>query len=203
MKRNLDLRVVKTKKNIKKVFLELMEEKGFAKLNVQNLVERAEINRSTFYLHYVDKFDLLNKLEDDLLAGIRNIALDIPVNVIASRGFEDERVFSGMLRIAQYIQENRRIFTLLMSENGDPAFTSKLGKFIKSVWYEKKVLDMLTIPQQYALAAVVGIMSSLISEWLKSGLRETPEDYMRIVTNIIKDVPKNLLDQNALPDHGA
>ena len=203
MKSNTDLRFVKTEKNIKKVFLELMEEMGFSKLNVKNLVERAEINRSTFYLHYVDKFDLLNRIEDELLAGMKNIAVTMPLDLVFSSGFADERVLSIMLRMARYIYENGRVFTVLMSKNGDPAFIVKFGEIIRSVWQEKNILDNLTIPQQYALAAFIGLTSSLIGEWLRSELRETPEEYVRMVANIIRDVLKSMLFQHAdLPEYG-
>ena len=42
-------------------FIDLLAEKGFEKITVNDIAERADINRGTVYLHYVDKFDLLDK----------------------------------------------------------------------------------------------------------------------------------------------
>lgn len=60
----VDLRIKRTQKSIKNAFYELIEEKGFDHISVKDITERAMISRNTFYLHYNDKFDLLNKVFD-------------------------------------------------------------------------------------------------------------------------------------------
>ena len=55
MKRNdktVDLRIIKTKKAIRDAFLALIEEKGFERISVKEITEKAMISRNTFYLHY-------------------------------------------------------------------------------------------------------------------------------------------------------
>lgn len=63
----VDLRIKRTQKSIKNAFYELIEEKGFDHISVKDITERAMISRNTFYLHYNDKFDLLNKICDELV----------------------------------------------------------------------------------------------------------------------------------------
>lgn len=63
----VDLRIKRTQKSIKNAFYELIEEKGFDHISVKDITERAMISRNTFYLHYNDKFDLLNKVCDELV----------------------------------------------------------------------------------------------------------------------------------------
>lgn len=53
-----DLRVVKTVNNIESTFIALLEEQGFASITVQDILDRALINRKTFYRYYRDKYDL-------------------------------------------------------------------------------------------------------------------------------------------------
>lgn len=60
-----DLRVLKTKKVIKEVFMQLTEEKGYSKVSVTDIANRAMINRNTFYLHYFDKEDLVDKILEE------------------------------------------------------------------------------------------------------------------------------------------
>ncbi|HAF60895.1 MAG TPA: TetR/AcrR family transcriptional regulator [Anaerolineaceae bacterium] len=55
----IDPRVKRTRALIEHAFNELLEEKGFQSISVQDITERAEINRSTFYAHFVDKYALL------------------------------------------------------------------------------------------------------------------------------------------------
>lgn len=63
----VDLRIKRTQKSIKNAFYELIVEKGFDHISVKDITERAMISRNTFYLHYNDKFDLLNKICDELV----------------------------------------------------------------------------------------------------------------------------------------
>lgn len=55
-----DPRVVRTRQLIERAFEELLNERGFQSLRVQDITERAGINRATFYAHFTDKYDLLN-----------------------------------------------------------------------------------------------------------------------------------------------
>ncbi len=57
-----DLRVRKTRKNIENSFISLLKEKDFHKITVQDILDRALINRSTFYKHYMDKYQLAETL---------------------------------------------------------------------------------------------------------------------------------------------
>ncbi len=59
---NVDRRIAKTQEAIKKAVLELMAEKPFDDITMQDIADRADINRGTIYLHYQDKYDLLDKL---------------------------------------------------------------------------------------------------------------------------------------------
>ncbi|HEY3371912.1 MAG TPA: TetR family transcriptional regulator [Prolixibacteraceae bacterium] len=55
-----DPRVKRTRQSIEQAFLNLMTEKGFQALSVQDITEHAGINRATFYAHFPDKYDLLD-----------------------------------------------------------------------------------------------------------------------------------------------
>lgn len=59
---NLDPRVRRTRKLLKQAFIEIMSEKGFTAMTVQDIAERADINRATFYAHYTDKYELHDQM---------------------------------------------------------------------------------------------------------------------------------------------
>ena len=71
-----DLRVIKTKKYIEESFIYLLRQKDFNKITVQDILDRALINRSTFYKHYTDKYQLAetlcNEVFDLLITGVKN-----------------------------------------------------------------------------------------------------------------------------------
>lgn len=62
----LDLRIKRTQRAIKESLFALIEEKGFEHISVKDITDKAMISRNTFYLHYGDKYDLLNKICDEL-----------------------------------------------------------------------------------------------------------------------------------------
>ena len=68
-------RKTNTKENIKKAFIKLIKDKGFDSLTVSDLAREANINRGTFYLHYLDKYDLLDQLEKDVIEDLEEILL--------------------------------------------------------------------------------------------------------------------------------
>lgn len=62
-----DLRVIKTRSNIRKEFLSLLEQYEFRAITVSMIIERCQINRSTFYRNYEDKYALADAIVQDLL----------------------------------------------------------------------------------------------------------------------------------------
>src|SRR5215813_8943534 len=56
-----DLRVRRTRKSLMQALIELTIEKGFSAITVQDIADRAMVNRATFYRHYLDKYDLLDQ----------------------------------------------------------------------------------------------------------------------------------------------
>lgn len=61
LEEKLDPRVKRTRSLILQAFGELLAEKSFDAISVQDVTDRAQINRATFYAHYVDKFELLDR----------------------------------------------------------------------------------------------------------------------------------------------
>lgn len=193
MEKKTDLRVIKTKKAIRSAFLELIREEGFANVNVKKIVERAEINRGTFYLHYSDKYDLKDKIEDELLESLLVITNASPYNEFKSKDIKWEEFYAYFSLFVKYVYDNGELFTLLQSDNGDSAFAVKFHKMSKKIWEKHQLIDRLSIPTNYALTALISLTSSLMLEWVNGGFRETQEEFMQILLKIIKGIPSNIL----------
>ena len=72
MNEKTDLRIIKTKKILFETLLKLMKHKNFDKIKISDICEEALINRSTFYAHYQDKYELLDDLVEDLKVSLLN-----------------------------------------------------------------------------------------------------------------------------------
>ncbi len=76
----VDRRVRKTRKALREAMQVLMSEKGYDQVTIEELTERADIGRTTFYLHYSAKQDLLLEQFDDLLGQlVKQLSANPPV----------------------------------------------------------------------------------------------------------------------------
>jgi len=65
MAEKMDRRVRKTKAQLREGLARLMQQKSIKEISVKELVDEVDINRSTFYLHYTDIYQMLQKIEED------------------------------------------------------------------------------------------------------------------------------------------
>ena len=121
----------------------------------------------------MDKYDLLEKIEDQFLNGLKDIEIPVPEEVIIEKSFSTEYFLTHVEFVISYLKENGKLMTLLMSDKGDPAFSNKLNEVLKQIWLDKKITDQLSIPQNYAIAAVTGMITSVIVEWVKADFKES------------------------------
>ncbi|MCA9973116.1 MAG: hypothetical protein KC425_23015 [Anaerolineales bacterium] len=83
----MDLRVVKTKKNIRAAFLALRAQQALEKVRVTRLCELALINKTTFYKHYQDIYALSEEIENETIQSIMNSFADMHALFVDPDGF--------------------------------------------------------------------------------------------------------------------
>ena len=75
----MDLRVLKTKKNIREAFLELRKNLSLEEIKVNALCEKAMVNKTTFYNHYQDIYELSEELENEVVENfLNNFSINYP-----------------------------------------------------------------------------------------------------------------------------
>lgn len=99
----------------------LSVEKGFAAVTVRDLTQRAQVNRSTFYRHYLDKYDLLNQYFDHLQAQVAQAA----ANAEQAGDSAPERVPAGLLLLVRHVQEHAEFYQVMLGAHGDQAFVHR------------------------------------------------------------------------------
>lgn len=190
-------RNTETRDLIKESFTVLMKEKGFQTLTVSDITRKAGINRGTFYLHYVDKYDLLEKLEEDLLDDLTEILLkkydnhfDNPKEIIP---------YQAILSALYYVKDDFDFIQVLISKNGDMSFINRfkelLQKSMKEGILKTGILNFSHkgLPEDYANEILLSSTAAVIMLWIRKGGIETPEEIAHIV-NQSKDIsPYELL----------
>lgn len=125
----MDLRIERTKKNIKEAFLKLRAEKPLEKITVKELAELAYINKATFYSHYQDIYDLSEQLEDEVINSIIE-GFPTPEDLIFNAR-ENVKV------MAATIMDKEEILEILFSGNRKAVLEHRLEESIGSRICEK------------------------------------------------------------------
>ncbi len=115
-----DRRVRRTKRLLRQAMAELMQEKDFKDITVTDLVQRADLNRGTFYVHYKDVYDLREQLENEMIAACSQF---IEATVYADK---NHSLHTVLTRATDYLLENRQIVCSLLRTSGEDSFSDKL-----------------------------------------------------------------------------
>ena len=121
-----DPRILRTRQLLKDAFVDLLQEMDIEKISVNRIAERATINRVTFYLHYRDIPDMLEKMADDMIEDIQHAVDRSPV--IPS---SDEEVDSlSLVSLLEHIAENAKFYKVILGSRPTPIFTERLLKLL-------------------------------------------------------------------------
>jgi AcrR family transcriptional regulator len=115
----IDRRIAKTQEAIKKAFVELMNEKHFDKITLQDISDRANVNRRTIYLHYMDKYDLLDKLIEEHINNLQEMF----------ESLSETDFIEGGQAIFEYFQKNYLFFSTMLVGGGAANFRAQYVEF--------------------------------------------------------------------------
>jgi len=183
-KQTVDRRIARTRLAIREALVGLIKEKGFDALTVRDIVLLANINRGTFYLHYKDKFDLLEKTETEILNEIYQIFIKT-----SSIGFDDDHVTDQLqeliISLLVYVKDHAELMHAILGLQGDYSLVKrfrvmldqnlKLG--VLSGFKEENFL----VPKEYLIAYIIQAHLGVLQSWLGSGCQEPPVEIARIL----------------------
>lgn len=191
MERESNSRTRRTKAALRASLAALIQEKGLAGVTVRELAARAGINRATFYIHYHDIADMLNQTHREILSDLSS--------VLEAHSEEEnaERPLAILCDVFRFLQKHSAICAALLGERGDPAFIEQ----IKAPFREKCIRDWKQLradePDEsraaYFSSYVVSGCVGLFEQWLKNGMKETPEEMAQLADRIIRTGTKAML----------
>lgn len=196
LQNNMDLRVIRTKEAIRNALVELMEEKGFEAITVKDITTKAKINRGTFYAHYQDKFDLMERCQKEIMQEISSIAKQNFSDVINELGnnTSPQTRLNIFVYVFEYLNENSGFMKAALSSKGDLSFQTKIKEFMwKTIFEDKQNAiikeENLMVPAQYFASYIASAHIGVIQEWLESGRKESPQEMARILSTITVNGP--------------
>lgn len=174
----MDRRVKYTKTMLKNALVQLMQKQHISSISIKSLCDTADINRSTFYAHYSDSYDLLNHMEEEVMDNLR-LHLEQQDN-------KDDSLLSAQVitSILGYAKENADLFKVLLSENCDFAFQRDvlvLSQIVSAQFYNLHDERMKEYLEAFGITGCI----SVFHKWLKDGMIESPETITEFILKVL------------------
>ncbi|MDX8477952.1 TetR/AcrR family transcriptional regulator [Mesorhizobium sp. VK24D] len=173
-KRPIDRRVARTRGMLHQALLSLILEKGYEAILVEDICERANIGRSTFYAHFTSKDDLkrsgLEHLRLELLERHRSSLTSMPTGI---------RPFGFSLPMFEHARDHMHLYQALVGSKGGAialdTIRQTLCDFVRSELAAAGGKDPTGVPREFIVRHVVGAYMAVLTWWLESGATLPPQ----------------------------
>lgn len=202
----MDLRKYHTNNRIIDGLIKCLQEKPFRKLNNQDIIQAAEISPRTFYRYYDDKNDLLDKIEDDLIANLKEsleedrqalVNLPEPPNSETILDLADP----AFRKTLQFCVDNREIAKVLLSQNGDIMLEKRVEEVSEAEFLIRaKYLsgnEELELDDPLLVKMYVSQIITLIENWLVYSDEVSPQMIRRFIGEVQVMAPFDMLKLKA------
>lgn len=185
METKCDLRIIRTYKSLTEAFLQLMSEKHFEDITINELCERAMIRRTTFYKHFADKYEFFRFF-------IRQLQTDFDAASTFSSDYQDPRTFyiSIIRHVMDFFREHEKFVNMVLSSN---MLSTLLDILSEQITFDivqkikigiKKGIDV-PAPPEIVAAFFTGAIIHTIRWWLTQKKQLSEEKLIEEVEKII------------------
>ena len=191
MAEKMDRRVRKTKAQLREGLARLMQQKSIKEISVKELVDEVDINRSTFYLHYTDIYQMLQKIEEDAMQNITEVMKKYPIDPDNS-----DSVLQFIVQFFSIMDNDRDLCLALLGQHGDMAFVEQIENLLAKTFLShlpEKFPEngpYIKYPYAFILNGCVG----LIRTWLSSPETESPDQVALLIYHLIEDTAQGYLN---------
>ncbi len=169
----MDRRQKKTREAIFEAFTTLLSEKNYNQISVQEIIDEADVGRTTFYAHFETKDYLLKEFCEDLF--------DHMIETAHGHYTDAHRETGGsiFLHLLIHVQENNRnIATLLSSPNNDifmRYFRDDMNQMVLSQYADHSLIINSGLPEDYLVNHISSSFVATVNWWLSQKMKESPE----------------------------
>lgn len=164
-----------TKDNIAQAFWLLYTKKRIDQIHVKEITDLAGYNRATFYQYFTDIYDVLDYIEKDLLDYVGNYA------AFNLQSASNETIIQSFTEL--YLTRGE-MFSILLSEQGDPRFSDKLKESLFPVF--KQTLQLPdTEKSEYIIEFVISAALSTMLRWYKTKRSVSSEELIELIHPLI------------------
>ncbi|WP_052304308.1 TetR/AcrR family transcriptional regulator [Desulfosporosinus orientis] len=185
-----DMRVIRTKRAIRQAFLTLLTEKKYENITVQDIAREAFINRNTFYTHYIDKTDLLEKLSNECLDDLKKCLAEKNIPEL-----DDDLLYTIIKDVLNTIEMNAGFYRSMMIDSDSAFFTEKLATTLKDIVYPY-ISDSTGQEKDLFIEYLISGFIGIIRMYLKGDIKVSIEKLSNFFFNFIHQNPYSLFLKN-------
>ena len=184
----------KTKQLIQQSFIKILERKSFDSITIGEITKTAQINRGTFYLHFQDKFDLLDQIEQQIFAELGNHLDKLQSSYSPPHSFEKQQEQLASV-LFDFIGIHAPVLRIFLSNHGRAGFHIRF----RNAFSEKVRANLeknegfqagLTVPIEYFLSFITSAFLGLIEQWIQNQLDKTPQEMASLYIEIISYIQR-------------
>jgi AcrR family transcriptional regulator len=190
-----DRRIKRTKMLLQNALVDLMLEKAVGKISVKELTQRADVNRSTFYLHYLDIYDMLEQMENEFVETIQGFFHDFFTPLPTSMPL------TLFVNISEWLEQDKEYYVKLLRGSASGYIFEELESRIRDefltllylIFLDEESLDLRT-RVNFTVSGTVGVLRMWVMEGGNISLVELSETIDDILNNgMIQDYPQKIL----------
>lgn len=178
MNPKLDRRKKYTRMMLKNSLVHLLRQKPLSKITVKEICEEADVNRSTFYAHYDDQFDLLEKIEQEVIANIEAGLNEYDFS-------NDDEALEMIEILLNYASDNFELFYTLLIINRDHSFEKRVmdlaRKYLIKNW--KNIEEVDAMLYEYGGTFVISGSIYVIKQWMVNRMDRSPKEIAKLITS--------------------
>jgi AcrR family transcriptional regulator len=208
IKNKRDRRIQRTRQSLRNALLELIKEKGYDAISTEEITERANIGRATFYLHYKDKEDLLLDEFSEMADEKVQVLAEIPFSAWlqtreATHPAKGNKSDPPLLIVFEHIYDNSELyFILVKSERSGRIIerirkisTEAIVKFVEAKAETDPLPFHFKVPIEFFAAFFSGALLSTVDWWLEEGLHHTPREITYLFQDLFIQGATNAVDR--------
>lgn len=186
-----DRRIVKTRKSISRAFETLLHKKSYSKITVQDIIDEADIGRSTFYAHFDTKDNLLAEMSAEIFDHVLYNYRGPEETHNFKAGSKDlHQMFSHLLY--HFKEDGVRFKGIFAGESSSvfwDKFKEQLAPLVEARISELPMEERGTMPQELLSYIMVDTFVDVTKWWFRNGMVELPEEVEEYFENIMKGRP--------------
>lgn len=177
-------RITMTKNLLKDSLLEILETKPLPKITIKEICENADVNRSTFYLHYPDQFALCDEIENDIIERINTCLADVSLS--------NNRV-EGLTEFLSYMKDNGHLFKIFMRPDFNNSFRVRFSSVAVKRLAELDYHSNLTEEDKdYIFRFMFMGVLGMLEKWIRDDFDLSPEEISAFILSLLPSITSAL-----------